>query len=123
MAAILDENLNFVILIEENKDILEKSQAPSAKKKKEEACIEFVDKWAKLSGKQLTHSALLKKINNLKTRAKSDHNKGKVLALWQTKILEITKVCIDSSNIVKKIHSEILILMRYNLKFFDLPVQ
>lgn len=98
MAGILDEKLNFVILMEESKDVLEKSQAPSAKKKKEEACIEFVDKWAKLSGKQLSHSALLKKINNLKTRAKSDHNKGKALTLWQTKILELTKVCFKILN-------------------------
>lgn len=89
MAQSSDENLNFVILLEENKDVLEKSQVPSVKKKKEEAIVIFIEKWAKISGKELSQAALLKKINNLKTRAKTALNKEAPLADWQSKILEI----------------------------------
>ncbi len=84
-----DENLNFVKMLEENKDVLEKSQVPSAKKKKEEAIAIFIENWAKISGKVLSQSTLLKKVNNLKTRAKSALTKGSVLTDWQYKILGI----------------------------------
>lgn len=87
-----DENGVFVNLIAELRDILEKSQVPSAKKKKENAAATFVEKWKELSGKQLTQAALLKKITNLKVRAKSALTRGVTLSAWQLKLLEITKV-------------------------------
>lgn len=96
MAAFTEENLKFVCLIEDLKDILEKSQVPSAKKKKEEAAGLFIEKWKELSGKQLTLPSLLKKITNLKVRAKSAFNKGAKLTSWQSKLLELTKVKIEA---------------------------
>lgn len=105
MAVSVDENLNFVILLEEHKDAIEKSQVPSAKKKKEEALSIFIDKWSKMCGKELTQAAILKKVNNLKTRAKAAINKGAPLTTWQTKVLELTKVVfsLHSSNFMKRI--------------------
>jgi len=92
MSIVTDENLNFVLLIEELKDILEKSQVPSEKKKKDEAVATFVEKWKEISGKELTQPALLKKITNLKVRAKSALIRGVPLSSWQSKLLEITQV-------------------------------
>lgn len=87
-----DENLNFVQLIEQNKDILETSKKPSAKKKKDEAVALFIEKWKEMYGTQLTQSTLLKKINNLKTRSKSAVSNKAPLKTWHTKLLELTKV-------------------------------
>lgn len=84
-----DNNLLFVTLLSENKEILHKSQVPSVKKQKEAAIIIFIEKWATISGKELSQAALLKKINNLKTRAKAAFNKGAPLTDWQSKILEM----------------------------------
>lgn len=96
MAGFIEENLKFVLLIEEFKDILEKSQVPSAKKKKEEAAALFIEKWKEISAKELTTPSLLKKITNLKVRAKSAYNKGAKLTPWQLKLMEITKVKIEA---------------------------
>lgn len=92
MAVYGDDNLKFVLLIEDYKDVLEKSQVPSIRKKKDLAVSLFIEKWREICGTELTQLSLLKKINNLKTRAKSAHVKGAPLTAWQTKILELTKV-------------------------------
>lgn len=92
MALCFDENLQFVLLIAEHKEVLEKSQVPSLKKKKEEAVQVFIEKWSKLCGKELAPGALLKKVHNLKTRAKAASVKNIPLSSWQMKILELTKV-------------------------------
>lgn len=84
-----DENLKFVLLLEENKDILAKSQVPSIKKKKEEAMSIFIEKWSAVSAKEITSAALLTKVNNLKTRAKSALKRGSQLTAWQSKILNM----------------------------------
>lgn len=92
MAQPIEDNANFVEMIFENQDILEKSQVPSAKKKKEAATLVLIEKWRELSGKELTHSALWKKITNLKVRAKSALTRNVPLSGWQSKLLEMMKV-------------------------------
>lgn len=92
MAVSGDENFKFVLLIEDYKDVLEKSQVPSVRKKKEQAVSLFIEKWREMCGTELTQLSLLKKVTNLKTRAKSALAKGGPLTAWQAKILEISKV-------------------------------
>lgn len=91
MAVSKDENLNFVLLLEQNKEVLEKSQEPSARKRKEEAAALFIEKWEETCEIKLTQAALLKKIHNLKSRAKTASNKGAPLKAWQKKILELNE--------------------------------
>lgn len=55
-----DENINFVLMVERFINVLEKSQEPSAKKKKEESITLFIEEWRKVSGTELTAAALLK---------------------------------------------------------------
>lgn len=62
MALSFDENYQFVLLITEHKEVLEKSQVPSLRKKKEEAVNLVIEKWTKMSGKMLPPLALLKKL-------------------------------------------------------------
>lgn len=52
----ISQNLNFVNLLEDKRDVLEKSQAPAEKEG---------------SGKNLTQAAMLKKVNNLKSHESS----------------------------------------------------
>lgn len=82
-----DDVLKFVLLVEEHADVLSKSQTTINKKKKDEALI--ISKWHDISKIQLTSTSLLKKINNLKTRAKSASKRGKTLNEWQVKLLEM----------------------------------
>lgn len=92
MAASSDNNLNFVNLLKENLDLIDKSQVPSAKKKMKEAASNFIEKWQSISGQVgqvLTSETLFKKINNLTVRAKAAHNKGGPVSEWQLKILEM----------------------------------
>lgn len=102
MAASSEENYKFVHLIDELKDVLEKCQVPSAKKKKEEAATIFIERWKELTGKELTQPGLFKKITNLKVRAKSARNKGVELSIWQTRLLEIcqVKIVVVANNFV-----------------------
>lgn len=84
-----DQNIDFVLLIEENNVVLEKSQLPSIKKRKDAIAI-IIEKWSTMSGVTLTHESFLKKLNNVKGRARSALNKGNPLAPWQRKILAMT---------------------------------
>lgn len=91
MATNCDEFTKFVLLIEEHKDILIKSQAKAEKQKKDEAVSAILPKWKEISGKELTQMSLLKKLNKIKSRAKSASISNKPLSdCWQRKILEIT---------------------------------
>lgn len=81
--------LKFVLLLEDHKDVLSKSQTSSNKKKKEEAADLIISKWVDISKSQLTQASLFKKINNLKTRAKSALKCGKKVNEWQAKLLQI----------------------------------
>lgn len=83
------ETIKFVRFIEEHLDVLSKSQTKEQKQKKSEAADKIVEKWKNVTGKTLNHGSLLKKINNLKSRAKTALSSGKPLSEWQTKILEI----------------------------------
>ena len=93
-----DENLDFVLLLEKNKEVLEKSMLPSSKKKKDQAVDAITETWVKITGKMLTQSAILKKICNLKARAKFALNNRRPLQSWQAKILKLTMV-INSLNL------------------------
>lgn len=91
MASEINEVLKFVLYIEEHMDVLTKSQINEKKKqKKTEAADKIINKWRDLTGKTLTQASLFKKINNIKSRAKSALSSGKPLIGWQKKILEIT---------------------------------
>lgn len=90
--SIEENNMKFVLLIEEHKDALCKSQLPPIKKKKDEAILAVSKKWAEICGKSLTQSSLMKKISNVKTRSKSALQKKKPLTDWQTKMLELIVV-------------------------------
>lgn len=87
-----DDNMKFVVLVEEFKIILGKSQNSVIKKAKLEAVNALINKWTLISGKKLTHAAVSKKISNLKVRSKTASSKGYPLSEWQVKLLEITKV-------------------------------
>lgn len=82
----------FVSLLEEHKDAICKSQVADLKKKKEEALLTINKKWAEISGKTLTQSALMKKINNKKSRTKTAIKEGKPLADWQIKMKNLLTV-------------------------------
>lgn len=90
MASASDETTNFVQLIENNKDILSKSQLKVHKIRKAEASDVIVNEWKKIFGKKLTQATLLKKLNNIKSTAKCAFDSGKPLVDWQRKILDIT---------------------------------
>lgn len=89
MADASENVLQFVYLIEQHIDVLLKSQTILNKKKKEEAATTIIHKWQESSKTPLTLVSLFKKINNLKSRAKSALKSGKPLSEWQAKILEI----------------------------------
>lgn len=80
--------LKFVLLLEDYKDVLLKSQT-SLNKKKDEAVSLIIPKWLDISKTELTPASLFKKISNLKTRAKSALQCGKKLNEWQVKLLKI----------------------------------
>lgn len=84
-----EDVLRFVLLIEEHVDVLLKSQTNLNKKKKEEVVALIIPKWKEILKTELTQGSLFKKVNNLKTRAKSALKSGKDLSEWQAKILEI----------------------------------
>lgn len=86
------DQMSFVILLEEYKVILRNAQNPVIKKEKEVAVSAVIDKWAKLTGKKMEKEALLKKISNLKMKAKGACNNGHRLTDWQAKLMELTKV-------------------------------
>lgn len=84
-----NETLKFVKIIAANIDVLIKSQTKDQKNKKCEAADKIISEWKDLTGKALDHGSLLKKINNLKSRAKTSQSSGKALSDWQSKILEL----------------------------------
>lgn len=84
-----DEVIKFVQYIEDDIHVLIKSQTKDQKEKKNQAADRIISKWKDLTGKTLDHGSLLKKINNLKSRAKTTQNSGKTLNEWQRKILEL----------------------------------
>lgn len=85
-----EDVLKFVHLLEEHIDVLLKSQTTLNKKKKDEAVALIIPKWLDISKTELSQASLFKKINNLKTRAKSALKCGKTLNEWQDKLLKIT---------------------------------
>lgn len=87
-----DDNMTFVNLLEEYKDILDTSQIPEHKKKKKEAADKFITKWESICGKKLSQAALFKKISNIKSRSKSAMTKNKPLSTPQLKFMELS-VC------------------------------
>lgn len=89
MADASEDVAKFVLLLEDHKDVLSKSQTSFNKKKKDEAVALIIPKWLDISKTQLTQASLFKKINNLKTRAKSALKCGKTLNEWQAKLLKI----------------------------------
>lgn len=89
MSEVCEDVLKFVLLVEQHKDVLLKSQTRSNKEKKKAAALSIVEKWEEMSKTKLTDASLLKKINNLKTRAKAVLKSGKPINEWQTKILGI----------------------------------
>lgn len=89
MASDSAESAKFVLLVFEHKDVLIKSQVADLKQKKVEAVETIIAKWREISGKTLTLTSLYKKINNLKSRAKTALSGGKTLSDWQLKLLEI----------------------------------
>lgn len=110
MSEATEEVLKFVILLEEHIDVISKSQTSLNKKKKDEAAALIITKWQSISKKKLTQSNLFKKINNLKTRAKSAYKCGKTLNEWQAKLL---KLIVNSQKSYHKI-----ILSNDSLKYF-----
>lgn len=89
MAEALEDVLKFVLLVEQHKDVLLKSQTSLNKEKKKAAAISIIVKWEEISKTRLTDASLLKKISNLKTRAKAALNSGKPINEWQMNILRI----------------------------------
>lgn len=89
MSEASEDVLKFVLLVEQHKDVLLKSQTSSNKEKKKAAALSIIFKWEEISKTKLTDASLLKKISNLKTRAKAALNSGKPINEWQIKILGI----------------------------------
>lgn len=90
VAKMSDENVfKFVVLLEEHTDVLLKSQTTLSKNKKNTAVALIIPKWEEISKSKLSQASLFKKINNLKTRAKSALRSGKSLSEWQAKLLKI----------------------------------
>lgn len=87
-----DENMNFVLFLEDYKITLKKSKNAALKKKKQEAVADAIDKWQKITGKKLSEAAFLKKVSNLKVRLNVATKKEHPLCDWQQKLLEIMKV-------------------------------
>lgn len=115
MASELNEVCKFVLFIEEHVDVLSKSQTKNQKQKKSEAADQIIEKWKTMTGKTLNHAALLKKIHNLKSRAKTALNGGKALNEWQRKILEIC-VSYQLINRLEPRHESVYVLCFRELK-------
>ncbi|XP_037047204.1 uncharacterized protein LOC119081988 [Bradysia coprophila] len=90
MAEASEDVLKFVLLVEQHIDVLLKSQTVSNKEKKKAAAASIIQKWEQISKVKSTDASLLKKISNLKTRAKAAQKSGKPMNDWQIKILRIT---------------------------------
>lgn len=99
MEGYVENSLDFVLLIEEHKAILQKSKKPAALREKENAVNAIIEKWKNKSGKKLARLDLLKKINNLKERSKAAAKRRVTLNDWQRKLLELANVCLIGEEI------------------------
>lgn len=86
------ENEKFVSLIEKYSIIADKSQTPAMKEAKQVALDALIVKWAEISGKTLSQKSVLKKLSNLKVRAKAVDGRKQPLCRWQMKLVDMTKV-------------------------------
>lgn len=91
-----EENMSFILLIEEYKVVLSKTQGSAVKKMKKRALQGVIAKWSTSTGKTLSEKAIMKKLSNLKVRAKRASIKGQPLDGWEKKLLELLKVRIES---------------------------
>lgn len=97
----------FVHLLKKHKHVLNKSQVPTAKQKKETALKEIKDDLLQNYGTDMQEGQILKKVNNMKTRLKKKldlkqtGNIPVVLNEWQKLLREILQG--DSNPTIKKL--------------------
>lgn len=89
MSEISGDILKFVALVVKHSDVLIKSQTSSSKEKKKAGALHIIQKWEDISKTRLTEETLLKKISNLKTRAKAALKSGKPMSAWQVQLLGV----------------------------------
>lgn len=87
--------LFLVTALENHPELLEKSQLPEAKRKKEEAILNVIHSFETNIGIKIDRKQLLKKVSNMKMRLKRKTDKNRtgnkpiVLNVWEKKLYSL----------------------------------